>query len=176
MSKRMKMMALIGVILVAAFMAFMGSGSFAANTDSKNVGVTAAVASTAQLTITSGSPVAYGDLAPVDTPVADTSKVLSLRVNSNKAWNLSVTKGGDLSGGGFNIPSANFKFQGESASTGVTLDVSSYAEFASTPGTQLAHGLRGANRTLDVRYSLLIDWDIQPASYTATHTYTVLNP
>jgi hypothetical protein len=170
MKRRTKMLALTGVILLAGFMVFMGIGGFAANPETVNVSVT--VPTTLQMSMT-GMPVAYGSIAP---PATDTSKTLGVTISSNKDWALAVKKGGDLSDGGSNtIPSANFMFRGQNPGAGVTIVTGSYTQFALTD-TAIATGTRGASRTLDVNYSLLIDWGIVPAAYSATHTYTATNP
>lgn len=172
MKKRTRLTLLAGVVMLAGFMVFMGAGSYAANPET--VGVSVTVSPTTQLSMT-GIPVAYGALAPQDPPAEDTTKVLGVRINSNRDWALGITTSGNLTDSGSNtIPSGNFLFQGENAGpSGVTLDINSYQEFGAK---QIAHGTRGGNRTLDVRYSLLIDWDVAPAAYSATHTYTVTNP
>jgi hypothetical protein len=119
----------------------------------------------------------YGSMAP---PTSDTAHIIGATVNSNKAWNLYVSKNQDLTKGADTIASTNFLFRGEAPGAGVTLDISAYTEFATgSPGTLLAHGTRGSGRTLTVRYSLTIPWDAEgddTNTYTATHTYTATQP
>jgi hypothetical protein len=170
MKRRTKMMALTGVILLAGFMVLMSIGGFAANPETVNVSVT--VPATIQMNMT-GMPVSYGSLVP---PTTDTSKTLGVTISSNKDWSLAVKKGGDLSDGGVNtIPSANFLFRGQNPGAGVTIVTGSYTQFG-LADTTVATGTRGASRTLDVNYSLLIDWNVEAAAYSATHTYTATNP
>ncbi|MFH1150077.1 MAG: hypothetical protein V1748_06360 [Actinomycetota bacterium] len=175
MSRKTKIMTLVGVGLMALLVMALGAGAFAAQ-DTEQVAVQVTVPATIQLALDTAS-IDYGTLAP---PTTDTSEVIGATVNSNKAWNLYVSKNQDLTKGTDTIASSNFLFQGENAGAGVTLDVSSYAQFASgAPGTLLAHGTRGSGRTLDVRYSLTIPWDVEgddTTPYTATHTYTATQP
>jgi hypothetical protein len=166
-------MVLVGMVVLGAFTVFMCAGAFGAE-DSTTVGVTVKVPPTIQLSV-SGGPVDYGSLPPGST---NTSKTLAVGINSNKTWNLFVAKNHDLQNGTNLIPSADFKFLGEGAGSGVTIDAGAYTEFGGT-NTQIAHGTRGASRNLTVRYSLMVPWDVEgddANSYTATHTYTATQP
>lgn len=173
MSRKTKWMALVGVGLLAGLVVFMSAGGFAVNPTS--VGVTVTVAPTIQLAMTN-TPVAYGSLAPVDPPVADTSKTMGVSVNSNKAWALAVKTDGLLTAPGpLTIPTGNFNYKAQNAGAGVTIVVGAYTPFTTLDVT-LATGVRGAGLTLDVNYSLLIDWGVEPGNYVAAHTYTVTQP
>ncbi len=164
--------------MLGVFMVFMCTGAMAVN-PTNNV-VTVGVAPTINLVMT-GTPVDYGVLAP---PTTDTTKVLGVTISSNKAWSLNVSKNQDLTmtkgATTYTIPSANFLYKCQNVGAGVTNNQVAYAPFPLVD-TLLASGIRGISRTLDVQYSLTIDWDTEAYDvvtdqYTATHTYTATQP
>jgi hypothetical protein len=171
MSKRTKIMALVGLMLVGAFVVFMGVGGFAA-TASAPVTVNAGIAPTIQLTV--ASPVNFGAaLAPGSTYNASTTATVS----SNKSWGMTVTAGSLLTQGLFTIPSANLTYGVTSSDGKVKGMEAGPTQFALTPLTSnvCAGSDRGAAETLSVNYSLVVPWDVEAGSYTASHTYTATN-
>ncbi len=171
MSKRTKIMALVGLMLVGAFVVFMGVGGFAV-TASQPVTVQAGIPATIQLTV--GTPVNFGAaLAPGSTYAASTTAT----VHSNKTWGMTVTAGSLLTSVGFTIPSTNLTYGVTSADDKVKGEQAAGTEFSITPTTtNVCSGCdRGGPENLSIDYSLTVPWDVEAGNYTATHTYTATN-
>ena len=148
----------------------MYTGAFAANPE--DVGVSAQVSPAVRLTM-SETLVDFGGGALE--PGLQTEDI-SASISSNRGWDLKVTKSQDMTGAVLSgvIPSANFTFGASSADGRVT-----YAAPASTQfGTDvtICSGNQGGNIDTTVSYSLDIPWDMEPDTYTATHTYTATQP
>lgn len=170
MGRKTKRMAVAGVIVLAAFMAFMSMGAFGANPEA--VSVSANLATTLQLSV-SKNTVSFGggSLAPGSTV---TDSVVAT-VNSNKVWSLKVTKSGDLASGGFTVPSTAFTFGATSSDGKVKNLTAAGAQFGTdTPVCSTCD--RGSAMPVTVNYSLVVPWDVEPGTYTATHTYTATQP
>jgi hypothetical protein len=172
MGKRTKVMALAGVMLVAAFMVFMGVGSFAANPES--VSVSAAVASSLQLAVNTNTvDWGGGSLAPG----SSYSDSITATVNSNKPWSLAVRKSQDLTNGTDSIASSNLTYTSSSSDGRVKGLVGSATQFNTSDANVCSGCDRGANMSLDVNYSLTVPWDVEGGlTYSATHTYTATQP
>lgn len=167
MNRRTKRMALVGVILVGAFMLFMSVGGFAVS--SQPVTVSATVQATIQLTM--ASTLAFGSQAP-----GTYAQSLAATVNSNKTWSMGVVKDVDLTDGTDTIPSADLTYTSSSSDPNV-LNLQGSATQFNTTSTNVCNGCtRGSGETLNVNYSLTIPWNVGPGNYTATHTYTVTQP
>ncbi len=172
MGKRTKLMALLGVVLVAAFMLFMGIGSFAANPES--VSVSAAVAASMQLSVNTNTvDWGGGSLAPG----SSYSDSITATVNSNKPWSLAVSKNQDLTNGSNSIASTNLRYTSSSSDSRVKNLVGTPTEFTTSDVNVCSACDRGANMSLDVSYGLTVPWDVEGGlTYSATHTYTVTQP
>ena len=171
MSKRTKIMALVGLMLVGAFVVFMGVGGFAATT-SAPVTVNAGIPTTIQLTV--DSPVDFGAaLAPGSTYASSTTAT----VHSNKTWGMTVTADSLLTQGTFTIPSTNLTYGVSSANGKVKGMQAAGTEFVTTPGSSnvCSGSDRGGPEVLSINYSLTVPWDVEAGAYTATHTYTATN-
>lgn len=170
MNRRTKRMALVGVILLGAFMLFMSVGGFAASS-SQGVTVSATVSKSIQLTM-NPSPLLLGTQPPGG-PYPGT---IAATVNSNATWSMGVVKSGDLNDGAGNIiPSADLTYTSSTSDGRVKNLQGTAIEFGSS-STNVCNGSdRGSGETLIVNYSLTVPWDIPPGTYTATHTYTVTN-
>jgi hypothetical protein len=171
MRRRTKILAVVGLMLVGAFVVFMGVGGFA-DTKTGNVNVSAGIAPTIQLTM--GADIAFGTVAPGNVYNQSTT----MTVNSNKTWGMTVTKDGDLRNGSFSIPSANLTFTSTSTDGKVKGLVSSDTEFGT--GTSVCSGSdRGSGEPVTVHYKLDLSsfgtWDLEAVSYSAQHTYTATN-
>lgn len=168
MSRKTKMMAVAGVIVLGACMAFMSMGAGAAD-----VSVTATVSSVLSLSV--GSPVAFGTVVPGTTATGSTLATVS----SNKIWSLKVTKGGDLvtgaGGTGLTIPSANLTYGSTTSNSKVKNVQAAGTQFGTD--TNICNTCdRGSGMAVTVSYSLLVPDDVEPGAYTATHTYTATQP
>jgi hypothetical protein len=172
MSKRTKILALVGLMLVGAFVVFMGIGGFAAS-DAKSITVTAGIAKTIQMT--SGGNATFASSA-VPGGVAVTATT-SMTVSSNATWAMTVYKSQDLTNGGSAIPSADLTLTSsgvEGTVTGVTIGL------LASPTTICTGCTRGFQRTVGISYSLLLpddstSWGLADGTYTATHTFTATN-
>ena len=93
MKRKTKVLALTGVILMGAFLAFMCTGAFAANTAAVTVSANVAPAlqlSMSKLTVDFGS-----GITPLQ-PGSTYNDSTTATVDSNKIWSLKVTNGADL--------------------------------------------------------------------------------
>jgi hypothetical protein len=171
MRKRTRIMALVGLMSVGAFVVFMGIGGFAVE-DSGSIGVSAGIAPTIQLTM--GPDIDFG---PALAPGTSYSGSTTATVNSNKTWLMSVEKDGDLTQGAFTIPSENLTYGSDNGGdTRIKNTQASGATFELDPGSNVANGCdRGAVEAVNINYSLTVPWDVEAGTYTATHTYTANN-
>ncbi len=169
MKRRTKMMVLTGVILLAGFMVFMSVGGFAANPQA--VTVSATVSASMQLTM--ASTLALG----TQPPGGPYTQSIAATVNSNKTWNMGVVSSGLLTSAPDTIPSAEPDLHIQHRGDANVKNVQGSATQFGTTSTNVCNGsLRGSGEMLNVNYSLTIPWDVQPGTYTATHTYTVTQP
>lgn len=152
---------LLLVSVLAVFGLIMTSGvAMAANPSV--VSVTANVPSSLDLTIASGSPVAFGSVVPGDV----SNQSLVLNVKSNKPWNLAVKTGGLLKNvGGSTIASSQLLYSGgDKTDTQFTVtDVNLYT----------ANQAKTGSTDVTVAYKLTVLWTDDPGAYTASHTYTL---
>ena len=169
--RRAKVLALAGIVLMAAFLAFMCTGAFAANPST--VTVSANLASVLQLSMSKATVDFGGVLQPgsthTDTDIAT--------VDSNKIWSLKVTKSSDLHDAvsGMSIPSANLTYGSTSANPNVLNLQASGTQFGASTNVCNTCG-RGPAMAVTVTYSLTVPWNVEPGTYTATHTYTATQP
>jgi hypothetical protein len=177
MRKRTKILALVGVMLVGAFVVFMGIGGFAAS-DTENITVTAGIAKALQMT--SGGNAAFASAA-VPGGAAVTAGT-SMIVSSNATWSMSVYKSRDLTNTGAPasvIPSADLTL----SSSGVEGTVTDQTiGLVGSPTTVNSGSARGFERAVSITYSLTLpddatSWALasDEGDYTATHTFTATN-
>ncbi|MBN2169248.1 MAG: hypothetical protein JW738_08390 [Actinobacteria bacterium] len=168
---RKKWTALLVVAVVGVIMALMCVGSFAVNPT--DVSVSAQIAPTIQLDMPD-TTVDFGGAGLA--PGAVYSDSVTATVNSNRAWRLDVVKDQDLTSPSGTIPSSQLTF----GAAGVAPFTPTYVapagtEFGSS-ATEVVAGARGSSLQSTISYSLNVTWDIQPDTYTATHTYTATQP
>jgi len=174
MKRKTKILALTGVILMGAFLAFMCTGAFAATT--ATVSVSATVAPALSLTV-SKSTIDFGSGVTPLQPGSTYADSTTATVNSNKIWSLKVTKGGDLTFGTFTIPSANLTYGSTTTDPVNVLNVQAAGTQFGTTSTNVCNAcLRGSGLPVTINYSLVVPWSVDPGTYTATHTYTVSQP
>lgn len=162
MKGRMKMVGLLVGVLGVLVMCMGG----VANANPQSVTVTAAVPPVIRLTLGS-TTVDFGSVDPETSPA---SANLGVSINSNRPWQLTVSKDRDLYNSVDNhyIPSSQLTF-GVATSDGRVTSTGS-GQFGT--GTFVAGGNRGGNIGLTVNYSLTVTWNDPAGSYSATHTYT----
>jgi len=161
---------LIGAIVLGLLVASMYGGAFAANPE--NVNVSAQVSPTVRLTM-SETLVDFGG-GPME-PGLQTEDITAT-VSSNRGWDLKVTKSQDMTGVAHSmvIPSASFTFGASTGDARVTYTAPASTQFGTD--VTVCSGNRGGNMDTTVSYSLDIPWDVEPDTYTATHTYTATQP
>jgi spore coat protein U-like protein len=175
MRGRTKITVLVGLMLVGAFVVFMGVGGLTAE-KTANVTVQAGVAPALQLNV--NSPVDFGtNLAPGNT-VAYTAST-NATVSSNRTWKLSVHKGGDLSftegGNTYTIGSNNLTYGVTSGDSKVKGKQAAGTTFETTD-TNICIGCdRGGSIPVSINYSLMVPWDARDGAYSAAHVYTANN-
>jgi hypothetical protein len=164
--KSKRLLLLTAVVAALCLVTTNGIALAAAPPVSSNVGVSATVRASVSLEIMDG-PVAFGTVDP-DTAVPDQS--LTVRVKSNKNWNLSVKTDGLMTSGGSTLAANQLLFDGGDL-TNTQFSTSDQALFT-TSGDQG----KTAQQDVVVTYKLTVDWTDDPGLYTATHTYTVAQP
>ncbi|MBN1288817.1 MAG: hypothetical protein JXA49_04180 [Actinobacteria bacterium] len=165
---RKKWTALLVVAVVGVFMALMCVGSFAVNPT--DVSVSAQIAPTIQLDMPD-TTVDFGGAGLAPGVVYNDS--VTATVNSNRAWRLDVTKDQDLTSVSGTIPSAQLTFSSVGDNFVPTVTATD-EEFGTN--TVVIEGARGSSLQSTITYSLDVTWDIEPDTYTATHTYTATQP
>ncbi len=174
MKRKTKVLALAGIVLMAAFLAFMCTGAFAANPST--VTVSANVASVLQLSM-SKATVDFGSGVTALQPGSTYTDSVTATVDSNKIWSLKVTKSGDLTFGAFTIPSANLTYGSTTTNPANVLNLQAAGTlFLVTPTNICNTCNRGGSLPVTINYSLTVPWSVDPGTYTATHTYTVSQP
>ncbi len=174
MKRKTKILALTGVILMGAFLAFMCTGAFAANPSPVTVSATVAPAIALSM---SKSTVDFGSGVTALQPGSTYADSTTATVNSNKIWSLKVTKSGDLTFGAFTIPSANLTYGSTTTDPVNVLNVQAAGTQFGTTSTNVCNAcLRGSGLPVTINYSLVVPWSVDPGTYTATHTYTVSQP
>jgi hypothetical protein len=173
MSKRIKRMALVGVVLLAGFMVFMAAGGFA-DVSPPAVSVSAGVTTSLAFSFSSGVPVDFGSgLAPGST----TTKNAVASVSSNKPWAVSVTKTGDLSTLGpppYTMPITALTF---TATGGPEVqNPATDAQFGAGSTTVCSGCDRGGGIALNIAYKLVVPWTAPEGTYGTSHTYTASQP
>ncbi len=172
----------VGVLGAFVLLLCLCSIGAEADTDTDTVTVTAVAAPTIQLSMSAdvdwgsiSTPLAAGNVvAYTDTTVAS--------VSSNKNWNLIVHKDHDLQWNTDTIPSTDLTYGVTSSDPEVQDPQASGTEFGTSASpTNVCGGAtpctRGANLSVTVTYSLLMPWTAEAdQQYTATHTYTAVQP
>ena len=157
------------MICTAVLVAVLFTACLAASAGTEaTVDVSAQAAGVIQLSMTEAS-VNFGGglLTPRETPYA---QPITAVVNSNKAWRITVTKDRNLTGGTESIPSGNLTFTATGPSGKTTYQAPAGTEFGSN--TRVVEGTRGNGLSTTITYSLLVPWELEPDTYTASHTYT----
>lgn len=157
--------------------------------NSRSVAVSANVNKTASLVMpatvdfgavdpegTGGGSIYVGnDYAGVAIDGAEYAVPVLARVKSNAAWNLEVYADQDLTAGASTIPNGQLGLTGGDI-TDETFGIGAAAA-KNVFGASQAKSAKG-NPFIDVNldYELLISWADDPGNYSATHTYTVIQP
>ena len=150
----------------------MCAGAFALNPTAVNV--SAQVPTTLQLSM-SKPTVDFGGGAL--SPGNSASDSVTATVNSNKLWSLKVHKDQDLTSGAFTIPSTDLMYTSTTTQpTHVKNLVGTATPFSTTDASVCGNCDRGNNLDVTISYSLNVPWDVEPGTYTATHTYTATQP
>ncbi len=163
----------VGLLLGVLGVLVMCMGGAAYGEVERGVTVSANVLPVIRLTV-SPDKVDFGSMDPEN---PSRTVALGATVSSNRYWELTVTKDGDLYNEeeNYSIPSSQLTFSVTSSDQRVTSTGS--GEFGTGPnGTLVAAGRRGGNIGLTVNYRLVITWDDPPGQYSATHTYTAMQP
>lgn len=171
MKKRMKRLAIIGVVLVLGLTALMTVGGFAVNPETVTLSATAAP--TIQLTMTDTDVDWGGGQLAAGVAVSDS---ITAEVNSNKAWHLTVAKSGDLNNPTYGSIASSALTYGVTGGTGIESPQAAGTQF-STSATNVCGNptpcLRGAGRIATINYTITPPWDMEAeAEYTASHEYT----
>lgn len=160
MKKRVRRIAIAGVVMMLGLVAFMGVGGFAANSDTAVINAKP-TAPTINVTVTT-DPIAIGGV-----PGIPGSAAWSVSVQSNKAWTLTVQADGTL-------------HNGETYLTTDGLTIASDEYTGAVPvgsAQQIDSGPRGASNVASGTYSWDPPYEADPdLTYTATHTFTGLQP
>jgi len=141
-----------------------------------------AYAVTASTTVTATVPPAIAITVPAAHVLGVTvgSQVvtdLSIGVKSNTTWNMTVYKDQDLTTGADVIPSARLVYT--SASTnGSGIAGNTLFDTSATPTNVVTAGTKTgeAGATTTVNYKLTANYDDNPGTYSAVHTYTAIAP
>lgn len=169
MSRKRKWTILVGLGLIGLFVLFMSIGAVADNPT--NVSVSATIGPTIQLNMpTTTVDFGGGSLEPGQ----NYGQVISATVNSNRDWQLAVTKDQDLTSGSDTIPSANLTFGATAVNFTETYEAPAGTEFGTD--TVVVSGNRGGGLDTNISYSLDVPWTVPDGVYTATHTYTATQP
>lgn len=163
--------------VTVSFMVLMCMGVLMAN--ATPVGVSATVAAT----VTLDMPVTAVNFGGGNLSAGQvyTQNDITATVSSNNTWVLNVNKGGvsgDLVGATpppDTIPSANFTYTSASADPKVTDKRTSNTQFPAADDWSVK-GNRGGAILSTISYRLDVPWEVKPDSYTATHTYTAIQP
>ncbi len=107
------------------------------------------------------------EFGTVQLDAGEVTQNLLANVSSNSNWVLSVSKNSNLTGqiSGAVIPSNRFRFMSPAQ-----LD---WTEFSAL-GTIVDSGEPTNGTSIPITYQLIVDWSDIPDSYTAVHTYTVV--
>jgi|GEM_PF-1122287 len=173
MRGRMKVAGILGAACVLAVL-LLGVPAQAANPEQVNVSAT--VAEALRLTVSTNT-VDFGGAgllpdggAALDGVYTDS---LDATVWANRNWRLQVSKDQDLTSGSNFIPSSRLTFTSASGDGRVSAVRGSATEFGT--GTMVAEGTKGGSiGPVTVNYRVDIDWEDEPGTYTAVHTYTVV--
>ncbi len=111
-----------------------------------------------------------GALAPRGMPY--TSSVTAV-INSNMSWRISVRKDHDLQGASGSLDSWRLTYSVTGPPGYTTFQAPAGSEFGAADAS-VSEGTRGSNLPTLITYSLSIDWEVLPDTYTAAHTYTAL--
>jgi hypothetical protein len=164
----MKKKALIGgVVILGLLLLLLSMGAFADNP--QDVTVSATTGNVLRLTMTE-TAIDWGGATLENGQTYNDST--TARVSSNKGWNLVVTKSQDLTGVTFSdvIPSTDLTFEATSSDGRVTYVAPAGTEFGTD--VTVCSVNRGGNIDTDVSYTLDVPWELEPDTYSATHTYT----
>ncbi|MBU4273895.1 MAG: hypothetical protein KJ907_08355 [Actinobacteria bacterium] len=167
-----KILIICAGVMVTFIMVLMCVGAMAVNPT--DVSVSANVAAT--ITLDMPTTVVNFGAGPL-APGAVYNQAIDATVSSNKGWSLDVRKNQDLTGAVSLevMPSSNLTFTSDSANPRVTQKRTTATEFPAADDYAV-QGTRGGAILSTISYSLDVPWELEPDTYTATHTYTATQP
>lgn len=179
MKKRIRRIAIVGVVMMLGLVAFMGVGTVADNPQA--VSVSARIAPTIQVTC-GNTDVDWGSTDVDDpglAPGATYTEDVGFTINSNKQWYMTVIANQDLTWGAYAIDNADLTY-GVAGGAGINDPQAAGTVFSTAAATNVCgtptRCARGTGLSATVTYSLQVDWDEEAntaaTQYTATHTYT----
>ncbi len=141
-----------------------------------------AYAVTASTTVTATVPPAIAITVPAAhvlgvTVGSQVATDLDIGVKSNTTWNMTVYKDQDLTAGADVIPSARLVYT-SSSTNGSGIGADTQFDTSATPTNVVTGGTKTgeAGATSTVSYKLTANYDDNPNTYSAIHTYTATAP
>lgn len=137
-----------------------------------------ALAATGNTTVSATVPSALSITVPAThvltvTMGSQATTNLSVDVKSNAGWSMTAFKGSDLTTGALSIPSPRLVYT-SSSTNGSGVAVNTQFETSTSPTNVVTGGTKTgeAGATVTVNYKLTVNYDDDPGTYSAIHTYT----